>query len=691
MKQYLLVFLLALAGLQVSAQEITLELFADGFNQPVDMVHAGDDRLFVVEKSGYIKIVESDGSVLSNDFLDIDSKVNSGAGERGLLGLAFDPNYSTNGRFFVHYSNSSGNSIIARYNVSSDPNIADAASEEILLSIDQPYNNHNGGDLDFGPDGYLYIGMGDGGAAGDPQNFSQNRQSLLGKMLRIDVSGDGYSIPMDNPFAEDDETLDEIWSIGLRNPWRFSFDRLTGEMYMADVGQNKWEEISVEPPNQGGNNYGWRCYEGFEAFNLSNCPDESEFTPPAFVYLNNEFEDGCSITGGYVYRGDEIEYLYGKYIYADFCSGRIWSLQRDDCDVWRNRLVFEGSPQDYSAFGEGLNGEVYIASISSGKIEKIISACPSITSAADVINNSCPGANNSSVSINYDAGGDEYSIVWEDGNTSFERQGLASGVYTYWLENEDGCFLASCVEINDEMEVELCDLDLFAFTVCEGESALFELENCDLPDGYQYVWYKDGLVYSDPTGMPILEINGSGLYSLLFSNGLCESALGDVVLVNELTVEDPIIDYLVDSFYVVNDVFASYQWFVNGAAVPGATNPYHIVTEVVGSVQVDVTNDAGCFSTAEIFILDNNDVNPFKTLEISPNPSDGIFNISYELPSAEVFTVSVTDLQGKIVYEGESMSQKGNTEVNIQEQSAGLYLLLFKSSNWTYTKQIVKQ
>ncbi len=693
MKTHVLTLFCLLIFMQLSAQEITLELFSDGFNQPVDIVHAGDDRLFIVEKSGYIKIAESDGTVLDEVFLDIDAKVNSGAGERGLLGLAFDPNYTSNGRFFVHYSNSAGNTTISRFLVSSNPNVADADSEQIILTIAQPYNNHNGGDLDFGPDGYLYIGMGDGGAAGDPQNYSQNKQSLLGKMLRLDVSGDTYSIPSDNPFIDDEETLDEIWSIGLRNPWRFSFDQLTGEMYMADVGQNKWEEISVEPPNQGGNNYGWRCYEGFETFNVANCPDESTFTPPAFVYLNNEFEDGCSITGGYVYRANEIEYLVGKYIYADFCSGRIWTLHRDDCNSWRNRLVYQGSPQDYSTFGESLSGDIYIASISSGKIEKVVSACSPITSSSEVINNSCPGANNSSVSINYEAAGEQYSILWEDGNSSFDRQGLASGVYHYWLENEQGCSLADCVEIMDEMEVEICEGDVFSLTICEGENALFELENCDLPDGYQYVWYKDGSIFSDPTGSPILQINGSGLYSVLFSNGLCESSLRDVLLVDVVAVEQPLIESEADSFFVVNDVFASYQWYENGAAIPGATNASHIITQVVGSVGVDATNASGCLSFAEVFILDSENINPFATLDISPNPSSGIVNVEFNLSSSQihVFNIELYTLDGKQLLKEEVEAAIGFKELNLSLLNPGAYQLVFKGKEWVFSKTIIKE
>ncbi|MCB0551885.1 MAG: PQQ-dependent sugar dehydrogenase, partial [Phaeodactylibacter sp.] len=237
MRSLLLLVSVFLGGAIYAQPSLQLEVFASGFSLPVDIAHAGDGRLFIVEKAGRIRIIDSDGSILPQPFLDIDARVNSLASERGLLGLAFHPDYTDNGYFFVNYTNNSGDTRISRFSVSAgNANQADPNSERILLEVDQPFNNHNAGDLNFGPDGYLYIGLGDGGSADDPGNRAQNRQNLLGKMLRIDVdNGDPYSIPEDNPFAFDDFTLDEIWAIGLRNPWRFSFDRLTGALWIADV------------------------------------------------------------------------------------------------------------------------------------------------------------------------------------------------------------------------------------------------------------------------------------------------------------------------------------------------------------------------------------------------------------------------------------------------------------------------
>ncbi|WP_282780155.1 PQQ-dependent sugar dehydrogenase, partial [Phaeodactylibacter xiamenensis] len=347
----LLLLLLAAISFSLQAQPIfNLELINDDLSQPADITNAGDDRLFVVERAGRIRILDADGQLLPEPFLDINDRVGPANGERGLLGLAFHPNYADNGYFFVNYTANDGDTRIARFQVNAgNPNTGDPNSEVILFDIGQPYGNHNAGDLAFGPDGYLYIPMGDGGSGGDPQNFSQNRQSLLGKMLRIDVdNGNPYAIPPDNPYAEDDFTLDEVWAIGLRNPWRFSFDRETGDIWIGDVGQNEWEEITFQPADsEGGENYGWRCYEGFEAYNTGGCEPESAYTPPIHTY-NTGSSDGCSVTGGFVYRGSAFPALYGKYVYADFCSGKIWTLEQDFAGNWVNTEVFDGPGGEYA-------------------------------------------------------------------------------------------------------------------------------------------------------------------------------------------------------------------------------------------------------------------------------------------------------------------------------------------------------
>jgi glucose/arabinose dehydrogenase len=300
-------------------------------------------------------------------FLDIQERVNDGANEQGLLGLAFHPRYAENGYFFVNYTGANDETVIARFSVTSDPNRADPASEKVILTIDQPYRNHNGGDLAFGPDGYLYVGMGDGGSAGDPEQRAQNPQSLLGKMLRLDVdNGDPYGIPTDNPFVTRGDVALEIWAYGLRNPWRFSFDRATGDLYIADVGQNAIEEVNIQPADSaGGENYGWDFLEGSQPFEGAAPADT---VLPVAEYARG---DGCSVTGGYVYRGAALPELNGVYFFGDYCSGLIWSLQRDAAGAWR-RATFGETDFNIGSFGEDAAGELYVLDHRGGGVYQIV-------------------------------------------------------------------------------------------------------------------------------------------------------------------------------------------------------------------------------------------------------------------------------------------------------------------------------
>ncbi len=311
--------------------ELTTVKVAGGFSQPLYLTApAGDlNRLFIVEQSSAsIKIIKN-GIVLATPFLNIDPKVGSG-GEGGLLGLAFHPNYASNGFFYVNYTDNSGDTVVARYKVSSNPDVADPSSELIMMTVDQPFSNHNGGMLVFSPnDDYLYIGLGDGGSSFDPGNRAQDGNTELGKMLRINVgNGETFTAAANNPFNDDPDFLDTIWALGFRNPWRYSFDRLNGDLYIGDVGQGAKEEISIQPGSSlGGENYGWRCMEGKECTGLSGCTCNA---PGLTIPIHDYGHTGgnCSVTGGYVYRGTAIPDLDGTYFFADFCTGKIWSFVR---------------------------------------------------------------------------------------------------------------------------------------------------------------------------------------------------------------------------------------------------------------------------------------------------------------------------------------------------------------------------
>lgn len=333
------------------------QVFAEGFTKPVGLTHAGDGsgRVFVVERAGLLWAL-SEGVRAAEPFLDLRSQT-TGKGEQGLLGLAFHPDYASNGFFFVDYTDLNGDTVVARFQVSADPNKADPASERVLLQASQPYQNHNGGQLAFGPDGYLYIGLGDGGSGGDPHGNGQNLNTFLGKILRIDVNaGDPYAIPPDNPFASQSGALPEIWLYGLRNPWRFSFDRATGDLWIGDVGQGDWEEVDLIPAGLGGLNLGWNYFEGSHTFQ-GEAPASQVFISPVIDY--SHAGGNCSVSSGYVYRGAALPDWQGVYLFGDYCSGLIWGALPDEAGLWQPSQMFQLAAA-ISSFGEDEAGELYL-------------------------------------------------------------------------------------------------------------------------------------------------------------------------------------------------------------------------------------------------------------------------------------------------------------------------------------------
>mgnify|MGYP003328768156 FL=1 len=335
----------------------TWRLVAEGFNRPLLVANAGDGsgRLFIVEQDGAIQVI-AENQALNTPFLNIGGRVLSEGNEQGLLGLAFHPNYEDNGYFYVNYTDNNGDTVVARYSVSADANVADVDSEQIILQVDQPYGNHNGGHIEFGPDGYLYISLGDGGSGDDPGNNGQNPDTLLGSILRIDVDGgDPYAIPADNPFANGGGAP-EIWFYGLRNPWRFTFDSETGDIYIADVGQNQYEEINFLPGGiAGGANFGWRYREGAHAY-IGSPPEGLSLIDPVAEY---QHPVGCSVTGGVVYRGNNLPEWNGVYLYGDFCTGVMFGLAQGSDGVWNNQEIYR-LPINITSFGADESGEIYV-------------------------------------------------------------------------------------------------------------------------------------------------------------------------------------------------------------------------------------------------------------------------------------------------------------------------------------------
>jgi glucose/arabinose dehydrogenase len=388
---------------QNNLPQLGLEQFAQGFDAPMDIANCGDSRLFIAERLGKIWIVDSMGNKMDEPFLDMTDKVftlyPNDYDERGLLGFAFHPKYPDSPYVYVNYTGHDSNSHISRYTLNpNNPNKVLKHSKYDIIQVVQPkgedFSNHKGGCLKFGPDGYLYTGFGDGGSADDPMNNAQNPRILLGKMIRIDVDhpdiikGKHYSTPADNPFVNVDKFKDEIWATGLRNPWRFSFDRKNGALWLADVGQNKWEEVNAVPGNsKGGKNFGWSCYEGTHNFKPDNCDaNGTEYTFPIAEYKHSS--DNCaSITGGFVYRGSKFKKMEGKYFYVDYCTGRFSTVFKYN-DAWLNLFLLESTQYAFVTFGDGHDGELYVADNVQGIIYHLVdSSSVQKTAAGDAVTN----------------------------------------------------------------------------------------------------------------------------------------------------------------------------------------------------------------------------------------------------------------------------------------------------------------
>ncbi|MCA9870150.1 MAG: PQQ-dependent sugar dehydrogenase [Anaerolineae bacterium] len=353
----------------LSSVGLDLEPVVEGLEQPVFATHAGDGsgRLFIVEKAGKILVLTADG-LQAQPLLDITGRVGSNASEQGLLGLAFHPDFANNGRLFVYYTDRNGDTVISRFQANEERTLADPDSEVVLLQQSQPAGNHNGGMIAFGPDGYLYAGLGDGGGAGDRYGNGQNLGTILGTLIRIDVEGDEAVVPTDNPFVDQGDARPEIWAYGLRNPWRFSFDRATGDLWIADVGQNQWEEINRQPADSpGGENYGWPITEATHCYDADTC-DRAGLTEPVAEYDHSQ---GCSVSGGYVYRGALQPALQGIYFYGDYCSGRVWGVTADANGQWQDTELLDSNAQ-ISSFGETETGEVLLVDYN-GAIFRLIS------------------------------------------------------------------------------------------------------------------------------------------------------------------------------------------------------------------------------------------------------------------------------------------------------------------------------
>lgn len=646
MKNFILTLSLFCCALFVSAQvSIELEEFASGFSLPVDLVHDGTELLYVVEKAGVIKIINPDGSVETEPFLDIRNRVNSGGSELGLLGLAFHPDYANNGQFYVNYTDNVGLTSISRFfRDSTNALKGDPNSEDKMLRFAQPFNNHNGGDLDFGPDGYLYIASGDGGSANDPNNYAQNINSYLGKMLRIDVdTTESYRVPASNPFVGT-LGLDEIWSYGLRNPWRFSFDSETGDMWIGDVGQNRLEEIDFQPADsEGGENYGWKCYEANNPYITRDCDLMQEFTFPIFEYDNNRFQAGCSVTGGYMYRGSTFPNLFGWYIYCDYCSGKFWALQATDTDTTNIEIGSFGN-NEFGAFGRDVNDELYTMALRRGIVYKIKVPC-SLSISTNGTDITCPGAQDGSANVMISDTNAVVTYEWSNGDTTSMISDLDEGWYTVVVRGA-GCELTDSIEIMSPVLDSSCLVTQDTLIeACQEEGAT--LEACVAPSGYLYKWLKDGEEIVGEIDGEIM-VNESGTYQVLF-DGACDlDTSTSVKVVIKPRPATPVITRNQDTLFA-NIVAETYDWFLDDVYLGSGGDPW-FVASVSGDYQVRGVTEGcrGNLSSKFNYIVSRSEDIIEQNIDIFPNPFADWIEIQNRL-GLEI-DIAVTDMSGKVTF-----------------------------------------
>ena len=662
---------------------IIVEEIATGFSIPIDIKNDGiSDDLYIVEKMGAIYRLDENGD--RHLFLNIANKIRTSGNEQGLLGLAFHPSFATNGYFYVNYSRASdGDTHVSRFSVKAgNPKEANPNSEKIILYVDQTAGNHNGGHLAFGPDGYLYIGLGDGGGANDLRNNAQNRNLFLGKMLRIDVDqGDPYLVPADNPFVNDPNTRDEIWSIGLRNPWRYSFDRQTGDLWMGDVGQNKWEEIDFQPASSaGGENYGWRCYEGHHDFNLQNCSNRGDYTFPIWEYSNSgsgPSSPGCSVTGGYVYRGMDYPALYGAYIFGDYCSGRIWKLRVDEMGQLDHKEVFSFRQSGLASFGEDRRGELY-ACRGNGRIYRIKGSCELPQIDVQIKNPSCPGTSDGEI-ILIPEFNDFLEINWAHGASGDTLTQLGEGDYKYYISRGVDCMDSMTVSLVAPEQKKACILPVSRTEFCASDTVL--LIACDTPAAVHYRWYLNGQLITQPGKWIPARLSGYYQLEIVDSAG-CASDLSDSIdILIHANPAKPLIEVRGDSL-IGPDNYISYEWFKDGQFFASTTVPY-LLLQMSGDYHLVVINDHNCRSDSSNTVqwISSKTHDPYSDeLEVLIYSSGGKILVQLNDPSVQFIGMRIDDLYGKNVYSDEEM-WRNNRRIASLNLPAGIYSLRLVDEN----------
>lgn len=600
--------------------------------------------------------------------------------------MTFDPNYASNGNFYVNYINASGHTNISRFtwsltdSITSNPN-----TEKHLMIINQPYNNHNGGCLKFGPDGYLYIGMGDGGSGGDPGNRSQNPKERLGKMLRIDVNSNvgQYGIPADNPYKANKDTLEEIWAMGLRNPWRFSFDKATGDLWIADVGQNKWEEVDFIPAGtKGGHNFGWRCFEGFNKYDFGQCSDNTPFVKPVYTYATLSSGEGCSVTGGYVYRGKEIPYLQGHYIYGDFCTSRIWRLKSNDCGEYKNELINKNlAAQQLGTFGEDNDGELYVAGLGTGKVYKLKQACTLSAEMESIDNASCAEASNGKAKLTINSFM-PYTLQVSGPSTDLEN--LKPGKYSYKIIDSLGCTVSNCFEVGFDTNKLICDVMSMAEVFLCKDSEVLIPNLCEQFEIDSFQIFLNGLWYATTNSLK-LTLNQAGNYTFKeFKNGCAYETQNLINIKIDTTNTVPQFTYN-GTVAKVTGPYVLFQIFKDGVFVSeNSTGLFDVDPIDYGKYTFVGITSNGCSSPAsDPLIISSIESTSIDKILIFPNP----FNDVLYLKSADVKHFSCYGLDGTLFFQ----LDKPRESISTENLRAGMYLMKLVQTNKETWVRMVKQ
>ena len=591
--------------------------------------------------------------------------------------MAFHPDYLTNGYFYVNYTNRANPTltVIERYKVTNNKNKADSLSGQIVLTFIQPYSNHNGGCLKFGKDGYLYIGTGDGGAGGDPQNYAQNKKSMLGKMLRIDVdTAVGYKIPSTNPFLKDTSYLKEIWALGLRNPWRYSFDKLTGDLWIGDVGQDVWEEIDFDSATSlGGKNYGWRCYEGNHDFNLTGCNAKANYTFPLHEYLSDQNTNGCSITGGFVYRGDKFPSLYGKYIYCDYCSGKIWIINRISATMYTNTLAYDYTNSVITTFGEDAQGNIYFADAGTSSIYKIGDTCK-FSFNMITTDPTCSGLADGTAKTNLQ-NGIAAKFIWSTGDTLPELNNLNAGNYTLKVIYNQ-CLYETQFTINSKPLDTACIVSpVFKKQPCEGDTVPLRL--CKSVKAIKYIWYKNGVELIGQQDS-ILLVFENGNYQLKYTDSTgCESEISNIEIITfEPRTTTAVLTIQNDTLYATPN-HDNYYWYLNGVLIDATTVPFYKVI-VNGNYQVEVADSNKCpalLSNEVVYVVIKTKNFMDKGLfKLHPNPVINFLNIEFTktLNSTKV-DYQIISNQNQEILNARISNFKDSFRIDVSKLLPGLY------------------